>query len=289
MKIILSEPYGYCAGVDRAINIALKTKQDYKDKKIVILGMLVHNQDALNELADKGILTIYHKDKTLLELCDEIPSNSVVILTAHGHSDDIEQKLDEKNIKYIDATCPFVTATFNKIKKVTEKSHEVLYIGKANHPESNAALSISKLVHLVDISNPTFDVKDDSPLIINQTTFSQSEISEIDSQIKNKYPGAEVFPSVCKASTDRQNAILNLPKNIQLIYVVGGKNSNNTKTLANLARKTFPDCKVIEIQNKFDINKKDLIGLSCIAICSGASTPKYISEQIRDSIQELLD
>lgn len=289
MKIILLEPYGYCAGVARAIQIAKEAKANNKDKKIVILGMLVHNQDALCELEKEGIVTLYQKDKKLIDLIDDVPLNSIVILTAHGHSKEIDTKLLSLNIKYIDATCPFVTSSFKLIEKSIFDGHEVLYIGKANHPESNAAVSISNKVHLVDVTNRKFECSDSSPLVINQTTFSHREIKEITDKIIAKYPGATIHPGICDASTKRQVALLSLPKNVDLIYIVGGANSNNTKTLARLASENYPNSKVIQIQNSNDINKKDLIGLNCIAISSGASTPKSVSENIKSTIEQLLN
>lgn len=289
MKAVLLEPYGYCVGVERAIKIALDTKGANKNKRIIILGMLVHNEDAINELTKQGIETLYHKDKSLLDLVDEVPSDAIVILTAHGHSENLEKKLISRHIEFIDATCPFVKAAFKLILEAANANHDILYIGKKNHPESNAALSISNKVHLVDIENPSFEVKDSSPLVINQTTFSQREVNDVASAIKAKYPKADVIPSVCKASTDRQNAILSLDKKVELFYVVGGTNSNNTKTLAKLAKESHPNAKVILIKNKDDINKKDLLGLSYIAIASGASTPKHISEEVKSYIESLFN
>lgn len=289
MKVVLLEPYGYCVGVERAIKIALDTKSVNQNKRVIILGMLVHNEDAINELTRQGIETLYQKDKSLMDLVNEIPSDSIVILTAHGHSEDLEKKLISRNIDFIDATCPFVKATFKRILEAANANHDILYIGKKNHPESNAALSISNKVHLVDIENPSFEAKDSKPLIINQTTFSQREVDDVTNFIKTKYKDAEVFPSVCKASTDRQNAILSLDNKIELLYVVGGTNSNNTKTLAKLAKESHPHAKVILIKNKNDINKKDLLGLSYVAIASGASTPKHISEEVKSYIESLFN
>lgn len=289
MKIILLEPYGYCAGVARAINIAKEAKQNNKNKEVVILGMLVHNQDALLELENEGIKTIYHKDKNLMDLIDEVPQNSIVILTAHGHAKDIEIKLNKLGIEFIDATCPFVTSSFKLIKSATENNHDVLYIGKANHPESNAALSLSNKVHLLDVSNPVFNCEDKSPFVINQTTFSKQEVSKITDQIISKYNTATIHPGTCDASTRRQNALLSLPKDVELIYIVGGTNSNNTRTLAKIAEENYPLAKVLTIQNASNINKKDLLGLNCVAISSGASTPKHISEEIKLTIEQLLN
>lgn len=288
MKVITVKPYGYCAGVANAISLAYKTKESNPDRNIVILGMLIHNEDALNELQKVGIKTIYKKGVQLENLVDEIEDNSIVILTAHGHKKLVEDRLNARGLEYVDTTCPFVTLTFKEIAKASEQGHDVIYIGKANHPEATAALSISKNVHLLDLSNPLIpEVKDESPLIINQTTFSHYEIEKQIELIKQKYPLAKVFKSVCDASTRRQEALLSLPKEVELIYVVGGKNSNNAKTLFDMAKEKYPSAKVIAIQNENDINEKDLLGLNLVAISSGASTPKEISEAIKSKIESI--
>lgn len=288
MKVILVEPYGYCAGVANAISLAYKTKEANPDRKIVILGMLIHNDDTLEELEKAGIETIYQKDKDLLDLIDLIRDDSIVILTAHGHKEEVENRLKERGLEFVDTTCPFVKTTFNEILKATKDGHDVIYIGKENHPEANAALSLSNRVHLLDVSNPVVpNLEDDSPLIINQTTFSHYEVEQLIGLIRVKYPNAQVLKSVCYASTQRQEALLNLPKDVDLIYVVGGKNSNNAKTLFNLASKHYPNVKVLAIQNANDIKEKDLLGLNLVAISSGASTPKEISEAIKIKIESI--
>ena len=289
MKVKILEPFGYCAGVERAINIALETKKKYSERPVVVLGMLVHNQDALEFLQKTKIETIYDPKKSLLELVDEIPEQAVVILTAHGHSQELEDKLHEKNIFFVDATCPFVTATFDKIKKVIHEGRDVLYLGKKNHPEANAALSINHHVYLIEPEQVVLHRKYNKPLLINQTTFSEEEVKEATSSIKGKVKGVEVEPSVCHASTMRQKALRELPQDYELIYVVGGANSNNTKTLFEIAQNSHPKAKIIRIKNVDDINKKDLNGLSHIAISSGASTPKEITLAIKDYLESLLD
>lgn len=288
MKVILANPYGYCAGVANAISLAYKTKEEYPNSRIVILGMLIHNDDTLLELAKVGIETLYQKDKDLIDLIDDIKDGSIVILTAHGHSKAVEEKLKGRGLKFIDTTCPFVNLTFLEISKAISSGHEVIYIGKENHPEANAALSISNRVHLLDVSTKKLPIiYDKAPLVINQTTFSHYEIESLILEIKNHYPDAKIFKSVCDASTRRQEALLHLDKNVELIYVVGGKRSNNAKTLFDMAVANFPKAKVIAIQNENDINEKDLRGLNLVAISSGASTPKEISEAIKAKIELL--
>ncbi len=289
MKVILVKPYGYCAGVANAIELAKKVKKEHPTSNVIVLGMLVHNNDALMELSIHGISSLYKKDKSYLELAKELKDDDIVILTAHGHDKKIEDYLNSRGIKFFDATCPFVKITHQKIEDYLKDNHEVIYIGKANHPEAIAALSLSSKIHLYDINNGLdySSINDKSPLVINQTTFSNREIKHIEEEILSKIKSAKVSNSVCNASSLRQDGLLSLPKEVELIYVIGGPLSNNTKTLFNLAKDNFPLSKVINIENKNDINKKDLLGLNYVALVSGASTPIYITDEIKDYLESL--
>ena len=289
MKIEILEPFGYCAGVERAMKMALEVKKAHQDQEVVVLGMLVHNADALNELSKAGITTIFDENKSLVELIDRVDNNAIVILTAHGHSLAVEEELNRRKIEFIDATCPFVTLTENVIKKAVSENRDVLYLGKKNHPEANAALSISSKVHLIEPKNVHLDEKYSHPLVISQTTFSESEIAQTIFFIKDALKEVSVSQSICQASTLRQNALKNLSKDVELIYVVGGKNSNNTKTLFEIASSTHPKAKVLMIENANDINKKDLLGLNYVAISSGASTPREITLEVENKIKSLLN
>ena len=285
MKVTVLEPYGYCAGVELAINLAIKTKEQNTSKNVVVLGMLVHNHDSLKTLEEHGIKTIFKENSSLDELINEIKEPSIVILSAHGHSKAIENKLIKNGHQIVDATCPFVKKSMEEISSELLNNKSVFYIGVKNHPEANAALSLGEKVYLIDFKNPIIpEIKSDSPMVICQTTLSQSEINNSITLIKNKYKNAQFIKGICNASTLRQNAILSIDSSVDMIYVVGGSNSNNSKTLFNLAKSKYPNIKVKLIQNVEDIKEKDLIGLSHIAISSGASTPKEIIEQIKNKL-----
>ena len=267
------------------MKIAIETKQNNPNKNVVVLGMLVHNEDSLKTLEKHGIKTIYDKNCSFEQLIDRINEPSIVILTAHGHAKAIEEKLLEKGHTIVDATCPFVKHSFEEIKKSLFKDLYVFYIGVKNHPEATAALSISKNVLLIDVKDPQIpEIDCVSPLVISQTTLSSFETEAICKKIKEKYPNSQILDGICNASTMRQASLVNLENDVDLIYVVGGTNSNNSKTLLNHAKKLHPNIKVLLIQNASEINKKDLLGLSHILISSGASTPKEIVEEIKTSL-----
>lgn len=285
MKVTILEPSGYCVGVERAINIAIKTKEEHPSSNVVVLGMLVHNEDSLRSLEKHGIKTIYKKGCSLEKLVDEIKEPSMVILTAHGHTISVEEKLIKNGHCIVDATCPFVKSSFESIFKSVNEGKPVLYVGVKNHPEAIASLSFSKDVHLVDYKEPIIPELDkESPVVISQTTLSQYEVEEINKKILEKYPKATFLTGICNASSKRQEALMNLSDEVDLIYVVGGSNSNNSKTLFNLASKLYPNKKVKLIQNADDVNKKDLKGLSHVVISSGASTPKEVINEIKNKL-----
>lgn len=285
MKVTVLEPSGYCSGVERAIKIAIETKKEHQNMNVVVLGMLVHNEDSLKSLQKQGINTIYKKDCSLEQLINEIKEPSIVILSAHGHAISVEEKLIKNGHCIVDATCPFVKTSMQKIFEEVNKGVPVFYIGVKNHPEANAALSLSKNVVFIDYKEQQIpNLSSESPLVISQTTLSKFEVEEINKKIAGKYPKARFLEGICHASTQRQEALMNLDKDVDLIYVVGGSNSNNSKTLFNLAKKLYPTIQVRLIQNASEINKKDLLGLSHIVISSGASTPKEVINEIKDKL-----
>ena len=285
MKVSILEPSGYCAGVEHAMEIAIKTKEENPSKNVVVLGMLVHNEDSLKQLEKHGIKTIYKQNCSYEQLIDDISEPSIVILTAHGHTKSVEDKLLKRGHKIVDATCPFVKQSFVSILNAIINGKEVFYIGVKDHPEAVAALSLSKKVHFIDIKNPSVpNIFQKSLKVISQTTLSRFEVQELYNKIKEVYKDAEFLDGICNASTKRQEALMNLDEDIDMVYIVGGLNSNNSKTLFNLAKELYPSKQVKLIQNSNDINKKDLIGLSHIAISSGASTPRGIINQIKSKL-----
>ena len=285
MKVSILEPSGYCAGVEHAMEIAIKTKEENPSKSVVVLGMLVHNEDSLKELEKHGIKTIYKQNCSYEQLINYILEPSIVILTAHGHTKAVEDKLLKSGHKIVDATCPFVKQSFVSILNAIINGKEVFYIGVKDHPEAVAALSLSEKVHFIDVKNPRIpNIEQKSLSVISQTTLSRFEVQELCNKIKEVYKDAEFLDGICNASTKRQEALMNLDEDIDMVYIVGGLNSNNSKTLFNLAKELYPSKQVKLIQNSNDINKKDLIGLSHIAISSGASTPRGIINQIKSKL-----
>ncbi|NCA97027.1 MAG: 4-hydroxy-3-methylbut-2-enyl diphosphate reductase, partial [Bacteroidia bacterium] len=264
MNVFVSSPHGYCSGVIRAIELVKTVRAKHREGDVFVLGSIVHNEDVINEFTALGITTLRDKNKTPEELLRSIPINAVVVFTAHGHDIRLEQIAHDRKLKTYDATCPMVTSNHHLIIKELKNTHQVIYIGKKQHPEANAALSLGKDVFLIenigdlDLSR----ISDESPLVINQTTLSHLELTELHGKLRALLPYARFADEICNATMLRQKAVMDLPQETQLVYVIGGENSSNTASLVKIASHHLPHARVIRLLNEKEINEKDLIGLN---------------------------
>ncbi|XMB72378.1 4-hydroxy-3-methylbut-2-enyl diphosphate reductase [Mycoplasmatota bacterium WC30] len=279
MKVISITPRGYCKGVTKAIAAVRNAVADNTVKKpIYILGYIVHNKYVVEEMTKLGVITLDDRKKSRLDLVDDI-FNGTVVLSAHGTNPQVKDKLSKKQIDYIDATCEDVEKTFDLIKIHGDNGYHVLYIGKLNHPEANAALSLAKDISLVtDINSIPLNIG--KPIFVtNQTTFSLIEIKAIIDQIIEIYPNTLISEEICNATRLRQTAILENNKEVDLCYIVGDPRSNNTKNLA-LISETFTNTKTKLIESVDEISPLDLINVSTVSVSSGASTPNYLTKKV---------
>lgn len=282
MKVYPVIPRGYCKGVVRAIEMAKKSLQQFPDEPIYILGMIVHNQFIVQALEDLGIQTIDEPGKSRLELLDKI-SHGVVLITAHGASDEVYQKAKQKGLKIIDATCEDVTKTHELIKKEIQFGKEILYIGKKGHPEAEGTLAIDPYrIHLIeskkDIDNLKIDLQKNY-VMTNQTTMSLWDIYTLCEYAQARIPNLTIAKETCTATKIRQEAIANLPDSVDLVIIVGDPHSNNTTRLKEIAQVQAKK-EVVMIESIQDLDLEQLQNKQHVAISSGASTPTYLTEQI---------
>lgn len=279
MEIIKVIPRGYCKGVVRAINIAKETALKNPDKKIYILGMLVHNKHVIEALKEYNIITIDDKNKSREELLDDI-HEGIVIFTAHGIHPNVKKKAEAKGLTYIDASCLDVLKTQSIVNDFLSKGYEVLYIGKNKHPEASAVCDHNDHVHLIENSNDIENLTKDyaKVFVTNQTTMSYHDVEELFKQIKQKYKNAIISDEICNATRTRQEAIANLDK-VDALIVVGDKASNNANRLAQIAReKNIQNVYLIDDVNELNIEEFD--AYNKVAITAGASTPTYLINQV---------
>lgn len=285
MEIKRVVPSGYCKGVVNAINIVKKTKEQYPNENIYILGMIVHNSYVSKQMEDLGVITLEDPNLSKEELLDTI-DKGVVIFTAHGISDKIKQKALDKGLICVDASCVDVLKNKDLIKSYLDKGYDIVYFGKKKHPEAEAILSLSDNIHLVsnisDIDN--LNISNDKLFITNQTTMSYLEVEDMLKLIKNKYPTCIIQKEICNATSSRQLAITNI-KDGDVLYVVGDVKSNNTNKLKEIGSKYFK--KVFLISNYKEINKKDLVDENKIYVTAGASTPPILIDEVIDYLSKL--
>lgn len=293
MEIIKVTPRGYCKGVTRAISLAKKTVIEYPNEKIYILGMLVHNTHVMRALQELNVIAIDDKRKTRMELLDEI-KEGVVIFTAHGISPSVVKKAIDKGLVCIDASCPDVLKTQEIVTSKLGQGYDVFYIGKKAHPEAEAICSLHMSVHLVTGIDDVLQLSDEENrtankgscpsykkiFVTNQTTMSIFDIEEIFATIKKLFPNAEFSEEICNATRIRQQAVAQLrDKEIDVVYVVGDKYSNNSNRLAQIAREQgIPQ--VYLIDDVSDILQDQLRYVKRVAVTSGASTPTYLTRQV---------
>ena len=280
--IKLLKPIAHCYGVINAINLAKRIANEHKDKNIYVFGLLVHNDEVTKDLLDLGIKTIDLTNKDPLEELNRFNKDDIVIFTAHGHPDIYESILMDKGVTYYDATCPKVKECFNIIRD----AKETIYIGKKNHPEANAALTMNDNVHFYDI-HEKFDYKGlitDNPLIINQTTLSFLELKDIHQEIREYIKNPNIVDEICDATLLRQKAINELGDDIDTIFIVGSKKSSNTMKLYEVAKDRHPQKRVYLLENIEDLKRNNVIFNNAV-IASGTSTPLNTINQIKEYLE----
>lgn len=284
MNILEVKPSGYCRGVALALSKVRKAIMDYPDQPIYIIGMIVHNKYIVEAFKMHNVITLDDSTCTKMELVDQIDSG-IVIFTAHGIADNVKQKAIDKGLTVIDATCDYVLKTHDIIKEHLSDGYTVFYIGKKNHPESEAALSIDKSIVLITSTDDVDSISCDNSkiLVTNQTTMSIYETRDIVTVIKNRFPQAVIAEEICDATKRRQQAVADL-KNIDTLIVVGDPKSNNTNQLARMGMKSGIE-KVLRIETAKDLENMKFSDNERIAVASGASTPKVLTDNVISYLQ----
>ena len=277
MEIVRASVLGFCFGVRRAVELAEKALAENKDKTVYSLGPLIHNENALRALSDKGLITVDEQQ------VGEIPSESVVIIRAHGVAPSVTDALEAKKCTIIDATCPRVKASQKMVERYSNQNDYVVLTGDRNHGEvigiaGYAGENFSQIQDYTEAES--FDIKDSenkNVILLSQTTYSPKEFEKIESLFRSKFKNLAVMNTICPATSERQEALLELCKKVDGVIVIGGKNSANTKRLYQTAA---ANCKqAIHVQIAAEI-PSDFYKLNTIGITAGASTPDSIIDEV---------
>ena len=288
LNIIKLKEQGFCYGVKRAISIVIDAvNNDNIIKTVYLLGHLVHNNFIDDYFKSIGVIIVDGTNR--LEMLDKVPNNSTVVFSAHGVSNKVRQKANDKNLTVIDATCPYVDKTF-KLVEETAKDHDIYFIGKPEHPESVAVKEISNKVFIYDKNNIYNELINPTKLkIAHQTTLSSYDVTETVSKIMEIYPDATLLDMICKVTENRQKQLSEISNykldGKSLIIVVGDKKSNNSTKLYELSKrlKNYDSIFISSIQ-ELDLYKTKTY--SNIILTSGTSTPEALIDEIIDTLND---
>ena len=281
MEIIRASVLGFCFGVRRAVELAEKALSENPGKKVYSLGPLIHNENALRVLENKG-LSIVQEDEIA-----ELEEGSVVIIRAHGVAPSVTDALEKRGCQIIDATCPRVKASQKMVERYSSQNDYVVLTGDINHGEvigiaGYAGENFSQLQDFEEAKN--FEIpgsQEKNVILLSQTTYSPKEFEKIENLFKSKFHNLAVMNTICPATNERQQALLELCSQVEGVLVIGGKSSANTKRLYQTAA---ANCKLAaHIQSAADI-PEEFFKLKTIGITAGASTPDEIIEEVENGL-----
>jgi 4-hydroxy-3-methylbut-2-enyl diphosphate reductase len=282
ISISLANPRGFCAGVDRAIEIVEQSLDKY-GAPIYVRNEVVHNKFVIESLKKKG--AIFVNDLKL------VPENSYLIYSAHGVSKKVKSDSDNYKLKSIDATCPLVTKVHKEVNYYLKNNYEIIMIGHKGHPEVDGTLGqdpTSKKMHLIEKESDIHHLNISDPnkiAYVTQTTLSLDETKDVIKELKSKFPMIEgpKADDICYATQNRQDAIKHILPQADILFVVGSKNSSNSNRLKELGeKKGIPS---ILIDDMSDFNPAWLDNKKNIAITAGASAPEILIKQLTKLIQ----
>ena len=286
-EIKLANPRGFCAGVDRAIDIVNKALDIY-GAPVYVKHEVVHNKVVVNDLKNRGAIFI--------EDIDEIPDNSLVIFSAHGVSREVEERTKERNLNFFDATCPLVTKVHMEVRKHAKACRDIILIGHEGHPEVEGTIgrhinSENSSIYLVQDENDAYrvDVNNKENLaLVTQTTLSVDETKSIIDILQSRFPKIDIprKDDICYATQNRQDAVKQMALESDFMIVVGSKNSSNSNRLRELGEKC--GCKSVLIDEFNDLDLDELSNYSNISITAGASAPESRVMEIAKSLEIFL-
>ncbi|MAI60411.1 MAG: 4-hydroxy-3-methylbut-2-enyl diphosphate reductase [Rickettsiales bacterium] len=279
LKIILAQPRGFCAGVERAIEIVERALKIY-GPPVYVRHEIVHNKRVVNNLSSKGAVFV----KEL----DQIPQGAVTVFSAHGVSQKVEDTAGVRKLPVLDATCPLVAKVHKEGQRYSKDGFEVILIGHEGHPEVEGTMGrIPGPVYLVSNTNDVKRLKVKNPdklSYVSQTTLSVDDTRDVINALQERFPkivGPDV-KDICYATQNRQSAVRDLVKNVDLVLVVGARNSSNSNRLKDIGSESGVNTHLIETAD--DMSLSWFENVDSVGITSGASTPDELVKEVIDRI-----
>ena len=285
MQIILANPRGFCAGVDRAITIVERAIELF-GAPVYVRHEVVHNRYVVNRLKQLGAIFI--------EDISEVPDNTILIFSAHGVSKAVREEAKQRKLRIFDATCPLVTKVHMEVARSSYRGEEVILIGHAGHIEVDGTMGQYNNpqggIYLIESTEDVnkLKIKDENHLCFTtQTTLSVDDTAEIIAALKQRFPNIRSprKNDICYATTNRQQAVKQLSSRADIVLVVGSKNSSNSNRLAELARRSSKNAYLIDYAS--DIQQEWLVNARKIGVTAGASAPDILVQQVIEHLKSL--
>jgi len=283
MEVIKISPRGYCYGVVDALQMVRQVAKDPQHPRpVYVIGQIVHNRHAIEELTNLGVVTLDGSDRN--SILEQVTTGTV-IFTAHGVSPLVKQRARERGLNCIDATCPDVTVTHDLVRELVANNYYVLYIGKKGHPEPEGVLGevpghICLIETEADVDALQLTPEQQARLALStQTTLSQWDTRRVIEYVRQKYPQVEVHIDICAATQSRQEAVVAQAKGADLTIVVGDPRSNNTNRLVQVSQE-LAGVPAVRIEDLSQLKTEWLEGKKRVAVTAGASTPSQLTREV---------
>jgi 4-hydroxy-3-methylbut-2-enyl diphosphate reductase len=281
-EILLAQPRGFCAGVDRAIEIVERALQQF-GAPIYVRHEIVHNAYVVNDLRNKGAIFI--------EDLDDVPAGNTLVFSAHGVSKAVREEAESRGLKVYDATCPLVTKVHVEVAKMRKQGAEIVMIGHAGHPEVEGTMGQAEEgMHLVETVEDVAKLNVANPDLlayVSQTTLSVDDTAEIIAALKARFPNI-VEPKkgdICYATTNRQEAVKFMAPQVEVVIVVGSPNSSNSNRLREVAEKKGTPAYMVD--NAAGIDPAWIAGKKRIGVTAGASAPEVLVQAVIERLKDL--
>ncbi len=273
MKITIARYAGFCFGVRRAIDITFKVRQQNPEKRIYTLGQIIHNPQVIDALKHRGIGIVHDIDDSRLKAGD------IAIVRAHGISPEKKTALQNRGVEVIDAACPMVLKVQSIIKKATKNADLVVIVGDKDHPEMDAHLGAAgdKGILVEDVEDVKKLPHKGRMAVVAQTTFDVATYKDIIAVLRDKADILDISDTICRSTVDRQSEVRDLAKDHDLFIVIGGRDSANTKRLAEIASKEKRE--VIRVETPEQLKDVNILQSAKVAVIAGASTPHWVIEE----------
>ena len=278
MEVVVAKSAGFCFGVKRAVETVYE--EVGKGKKIYTYGPIIHNEEVVKDLEEKGVVVLENEEqlKNLKE--------GTVIIRSHGVEQRIQKMIEEQGLECIDATCPFVKRIHKIVKEAGENNMEVVIAGNAGHPEvegivgwTNATATILETIE----EAKAFEKKTDTPVcMVSQTTFNYKKFQDIVEIFEKKGYNGSVVNTICNATEERQTEARKIAASVDVMIVIGGKHSSNTRKLYEICKQECEN--TYFIQTLDDLHLEIPKSVRLVGITAGASTPKKIIEEVQNYV-----